>query len=97
MNKAALSDRSINTLHGYFTREILDGKTQFLIGGHTDSSGPICENFYSAWAGVNAVADVARQSGEIVRTDGFGKMQPIASNHTAEGRGRNRRVEIFCE
>ncbi|MGE4610982.1 MAG: OmpA family protein [Paracoccaceae bacterium] len=97
VNKAALSDRSINTLHGYFTREILDGKTQFLIVGHTDSSGSIYDNFDLAWARANAVADVARQSGAIVRTDGFGEMQPIASNDTAEGRRRNRRVEILCE
>lgn len=68
-----------------------------MIVGHTDSSGSIYDNFDLAWARANAVADVARQSGAIVRTDGFGEMQPIASNDTAEGRRRNRRVEILCE
>lgn len=97
VSKANLSANAITRLRGFFTEEILDGKTEFLIVGHTDSVGNIFDNFDLAWARANAVATVARQTGAIVRTDGYGEMQPIAPNDTADGRRRNRRVEILCE
>ena len=97
VNKANLSTDATSRLHDYFIEEILDGKTQFLIVGHTDGSGDVFDNFDLAWARAKAVATVARQTGAIVRTDGFGEMQPIATNTTADGRRRNRRVEILCE
>lgn len=34
-------------------------------------------------------------SGSRIYTEGRGSYQPIATNGTAEGRARNRRVEIF--
>ena len=95
--KANLSSSAVSRLRGYFTEEILDGKTKFMIVGHTDSVGSIYDNFDLAWARANAVASIARQTGAIVRTDGFGEMMPIATNETADGRRRNRRVEILCE
>lgn len=97
VSKANLSPSTITRLRGFFTEEILDGKTEFLIVGHTDSVGNIFDNFDLAWARANAVASVARQTGAIVRTDGYGEMQPVATNDTADGRRRNRRVEILCE
>ncbi len=97
VNKANLPTDATSRLHDYFLEEIVDGKTQFLIGGHTDSSGDVFDDFDLAWARAKAVATVARQTGTIVRTDGFGEMQPIATNTTADGRRRNRRVEILCE
>ena len=33
--------------------------------------------------------------GRRIAIDGMGERYPIASNDTAEGRARNRRVEIF--
>lgn len=96
-NKADLSASSVATLNEYFRKEVSDGKTQFMVIGHTDSVGSIYDNFDLAWARARAVATIARQSGAIVRTDGFGEMQPIATNDTVEGRRRNRRVEIICE
>ena len=35
-----------------------------------------------------------RRAQEYIRTEAFGKRQPVASNATAEGRAQNRRVEI---
>jgi outer membrane protein OmpA-like peptidoglycan-associated protein len=32
-----------------------------------------------------------------VRTRGFGKGRPIASNNSEDGRSRNRRVEVIIE
>ena len=34
-------------------------------------------------------------NGSRIHVEGRGSMQPVATNDTAEGRGRNRRVEIF--
>ncbi len=68
------------------------------IEGHTDSVGSEEYNQtlseqraeavrqYFVEAGVNAASVTAR---------GFGKLQPVASNDTAEGRQRNRRVELI--
>jgi len=97
VNKAVLTQDATMALSKYFTEEILDGQTSFLIVGHTDSDGSIYDNFDLAWARAQAVAIVARQTGAIVRTDAYGESQPIAPNNTEDGKRRNRRVELFCE
>jgi len=97
VNKAVLSLDARTAITRYFTGEILDGQTSFLVVGHTDSDGSLYDNFDLAWARAQAVAEIARQTGAIVRTDAFGELQPIASNDTADGKRRNRRVEIICE
>ena len=68
------------------------------IVGHTDSTGS---------AAVNTPLSVDRAAstrnylvnrgvdGRRIAIDGMGERYPIASNDTAEGRARNRRVEIF--
>ena len=44
-----------------------------------------------------AVADVARSVGAVVEREiGYGERRPIATNATAEGMQRNRRVEVVC-
>ena len=48
-------------------------------------------------AGLNTVARIARASGARVNdVRGYGERQPKASNTTAAGMARNRRVEIMC-
>lgn len=97
VNKAELSLDAMSMLRQYFTEEVVSGQTSFLIVGHTDSSGTIFDNFDLSWARANAVGQVARSVGAITRMDGYGEYSPIAPNDTADGRRRNRRVEIFCE
>lgn len=97
VNKAELSSEAISRLKQYFTKEILDGTTVFLVAGHTDSDGSILDNFDLSHARADAVAEVGRSAGAITRTDWFGEHAPIATNDTEDGKRRNRRVEIYCE
>jgi outer membrane protein OmpA-like peptidoglycan-associated protein len=74
------------------------GKTRIEIEGHTDSTGSaemnqqLSENRAMAVASHLASRGVPRDRMYAI---GYGKTQPIADNSTAEGRARNRRVEII--
>jgi len=65
--------------------------------GHTDSTGSEEYNQSLSERRASTVANylVTRNvSAARIRSQGFGETMPIASNDTAEGRARNRRVEI---
>ena len=65
--------------------------------GHTDSTGSDAYNQTLSENRARAVADYLSSKGvspQRIRSTGFGKTQPIASNDTPEGRAANRRVEI---
>ena len=73
------------------------GATAYAIYGHTDSDASDEYNLALSLRRANAVAEIARSVGARVATiRGFGERQPIASNKTAYGKQRNRRVEIVC-
>ncbi|MDH5857413.1 hypothetical protein E8K88_04840 [Lampropedia aestuarii] len=88
---APLLDQFANSLRN-------NPNTDVVIVGHTDNTGtdainnPLSVNRaastrqYLASRGVNA---------SRIQIDGRGSYQPVASNATADGRARNRRVEIF--
>ncbi len=71
--------------------------TEILIEGHTDSTGPEEHNMELS---VHRGESVARHlaTNNVIPTRftvlGYGEMQPIEPNATAEGRQANRRVEI---
>lgn len=73
---------------------------QVLIAGHTDSQPIRTLRFPSNWHLSQERADVVRKAlAELVpparlRAEGRADSEPIADNGTAEGRARNRRVEI---
>jgi outer membrane protein OmpA-like peptidoglycan-associated protein len=74
------------------------GAFSYAIAGHTDSRGSDAYNQGLSEARANAVADVARSVGAVVDSvAGFGESQPIASNGSASGMAKNRRVEIICK
>jgi outer membrane protein OmpA-like peptidoglycan-associated protein len=67
------------------------------IEGHTDSVGSDQMNQQLSERRADSVRDFLigqGVTGSAVTAKGFGKTQPVASNDTAEGRQRNRRVEL---
>lgn len=71
--------------------------TQVIIVGHTDSTGGAHINNPLSLNRANATRDYLFSRGVQARiqTEGRGANQPIASNDSAWGRSKNRRVEIF--
>ncbi|WP_353506301.1 OmpA family protein [Variovorax brevis] len=72
--------------------------TKILIGGHTDNVGPPDYNMTLSESRAAAVEAFFKSSGRLasisMETKGYGKLRPISSNQTEEGRKKNRRVEI---
>ncbi len=67
------------------------------IEGHTDSVGGDEFNQQLSERRAGSVRDFLAEQGvspSSITAHGFGKTQPVASNDTAEGRQRNRRVEL---
>lgn len=68
------------------------------IVGHTDSTGSDAINNPLSLNRANSTRDYLMHrgvNGSRIFTEGRGSYQPIASNSTADGRTKNRRVEIF--
>ena len=68
--------------------------------GHTDSVGSEAYNQRLAEARAEAVkAYLVRHGVDVkrVRAIGKGKTEPVADNATAEGRARNRRVDVSVQ
>ena len=67
------------------------------LSGHTDNVGSDAYNQALSERRVNSVRDYVVGKGVDrgrVSGQGFGESKPIADNKTAEGRAKNRRVEI---
>jgi len=75
---------------------------EIIVAGHTDNvplvGGPFGSNLGLSMARAGAVAEFLLRSSAIdpqrLSTMGFGEYRPLASNDTAAGRQKNRRVEI---
>lgn len=76
----------------------LDASMHVRVVGHTDSTGSDAVNDPLSVARARSVQEYLSARGvsaQRVEISGVGSRQPIADNATAEGRARNRRVEIF--
>ena len=66
--------------------------------GHTDSNGDDASNISLSQRRAAAVKTYITENyavaGSRIQTDGKGESQPVASNTTADGKARNRRVEF---
>lgn len=73
------------------------GATAYVIYGHTDSDASDAYNMGLSYRRANAVAQIAASVGaRVSKVQGFGEREPIATNATAYGKSRNRRVEVIC-
>lgn len=71
---------------------------QIRIEGHTDSTGSSSANMRISRLRAEAVRDALIEqgiSGDRIQAVGMGEDFPIASNETAEGRRKNRRVDVI--
>ena len=73
-------------------------KTIVSVVGYTDSTGSASKNLTLSQQRAQSVATYLKNQGvktERFVVDGLGQENPVASNTTAEGRAKNRRVEIY--
>lgn len=71
--------------------------TRIILEGHTDSEGDDAANMKLSKDRAKAVAEYLIDKfidANRVSSDGFGETKPIADNKTAEGRQKNRRVDM---
>lgn len=77
------------------------GPYTLAIAGHTDSVGSDALNDRLSLARAASVRDYLLEAGidaaRVTSVTGYGKRQPVADNATAEGRAKNRRVEIVID
>jgi len=73
-------------------------KAKLEIGGHTDNVGNLDSNIALSKKRAQVAANYINSRGGISKNkmaiEGFGPNKPIASNATAEGKQKNRRVEV---
>ncbi|MBP6736751.1 MAG: OmpA family protein [Rhodobacteraceae bacterium] len=73
------------------------GAFGYAIYGHTDSRASDEYNIRLSQRRAASVAAVARSVGAMVEREiGYGERRPIATNSTAAGMQKNRRVEVVC-
>lgn len=73
------------------------GAFGYAVYGHTDSRASNEYNMKLSDRRARAVADVARSVGAVVEREiGYGERNPVASNSSAAGMQKNRRVEVVC-
>jgi len=87
----AVLDAAVNLLRNHPELSVVR------IEGHTDSHGRPDYNLQLSKRRARAVRAYLVKAGVAslrLQSDGFGSARPIDSNETAEGRARNRRVEM---
>lgn len=74
---------------------------RLVIEGHTDSTGSTGENLKLSGQRATAVQEYILANTEILRERvkavGYGEKRPVASNESAEGRAKNRRIDIVIK
>lgn len=91
---AQIASGGVSGLRNFFSANPANG---FVIEGHTDSRASDASNIALSERRAKAVAQVARQAGaRVYSVRGFGERRPVASNSSAAGMAKNRRVEILC-
>ncbi|MHC0053436.1 OmpA family protein [Actibacterium sp. D379-3] len=93
-DKSYISPAGVARLQGFFKGA---KASAFVIAGHTDSRASDAYNMGLSQRRANAVAKVARSTGaNVIDVRAYGERVPVATNGTAAGMAKNRRVEIIC-
>lgn len=93
-DSAHLNPHARQRLKQVFTQQDVFG---YGVYGHTDSRASHAYNKGLSERRAKSVGDYGRSVGAIIeRQIGFGETRPRASNATAAGMRKNRRVEIVC-
>jgi len=96
-NKSNIKGTSVETLNKLAGILKEYPKTEILVEGHTDSAGSDEYNMGLSKLRAESVTNYLIAQGipsERFTTKWFGETQPVADNATAEGKSKNRRVEI---
>ena len=98
INSAKLKQESDSTLEEIYRLLKARPSLSLLVVGHTDSQGGYNHNMdlshRRAVAVVKALVDQFGVNPKRLTPAGVGYLSPVASNDTAEGRSKNRRVEL---
>ncbi|MBW8686950.1 OmpA family protein [Chitinophaga rhizophila] len=97
-NSSELNRALFSSLDSLMQKIPRNGNIQLQVNGHTDNAGTTAYNNTLSIKRANAVADYMQEHGlgnDIRLITGAGESQPVADNRSAEGRRRNRRVEII--
>ncbi len=95
---AALSAKSISTLNDLLRVLKKYPKNNIIVAGHADSTGDESYNKDLSKNRAKGVYDYLVSNGLktlSIQYVGYGSSQPVADNSTAEGRAKNRRVELL--
>jgi OOP family OmpA-OmpF porin len=95
-DSAVLTDAAISILE-QTAGVVRDEDSEVEVAGHTDSIGSEAYNLALSWRRARSVVDFLASRGverSRLHAVGYGESRPIADNSSAEGRARNRRVEL---
>jgi len=96
-DSAQLEPESVATLDSVAASLVAWSEVRVEVEGHTDSTGSDAYNLELSQRRAEAVRDYLVGKGvdaARLAAKGYGETQPITQNDTAEGRARNRRVEL---
>jgi len=94
---ANIKPASYKLLDEIFESAVVAEGLKLGVYGHTDNSGSDAVNIPLSEQRANAVKAYLLKKGlksQRIETKGYGSTKPIADNNTAEGKSKNRRVEI---
>jgi OOP family OmpA-OmpF porin len=96
-NKAILLENSKQILDRVAASLLAHPDVKVEVAGHCDATGTDEYNLKLSRARANTVRDYLSSKGipaAQLTVKGYGESQPITDNKTAEGRAKNRRVEL---
>jgi outer membrane protein OmpA-like peptidoglycan-associated protein len=100
VDRATLKPQARETLSKVCGVLQVAGENSLSIEGHTDSTGSDEHNQSLSERRAKSVSDYLASCGlpgDHLLSKGFGEQQPLETNDTAQGRQRNRRVEIVIQ